>query len=61
VVPLKTWQVIVAELVELTKNAYNLRTHVPARLRVEGKDEAGIPKFKVCVVEAGTVIAEDPV
>jgi hypothetical protein len=52
---------MVAELVELTKNAYNLRTHVPARVRVEGKDEEGTAKFKVCVVDAGTVIADDPV
>ena len=61
VVPLKTWQLMVAELVEDVKNAYNLRTHVPARVRVEGNDEDRTPKFKVCVVDAGTVIADVPV
>jgi hypothetical protein len=35
--------------------------HVPPRLRVEGNDEAGIAKLTVCVVDAETVIADDPV
>ena len=60
VVPLKSWQVIVAELVEVVKNAYKLRAHVPAIFRLEGKDDAGIPKLTVRVVDAETVIAEDP-
>ena len=59
-VPLKSWQVIVAELVEAVNNAYKLRAHVPAIFRVEGNDDAGIPKLTVRVVEEGTVIAEDP-
>ena len=51
---------MVAELVELVNTAYKLRAHVPAMVRLEGKDDAGIPKLIVCVVDAGTVIAEDP-
>ena len=51
---------MVAELVEDVKNAYNLRTHVPASVIVEGNDEDRTLKFKVCVVDAGTVIADDP-
>jgi hypothetical protein len=51
---------MVAELVELVKNAYKLRAHVPAMFRLEGKDDAGIPKLTVRVVDSETVIAEDP-
>jgi hypothetical protein len=51
---------MVAELVEVVKNAYKLRAHVPAIFRLEGNDDAGIAKLTVCVVDAETVIAEDP-
>jgi hypothetical protein len=51
---------MVAELVDVVKNAENLRTHVPARVRLEGRDEERTLKLTVCVVDAGTVIADDP-
>jgi hypothetical protein len=52
---------MVAGLMELVNTAYRVSIHVPASATPVRRDDVGIPNLTVLVVEAGTVISEDPV